>query len=248
MTNLWDDLLGCLDLLELPSAGEPGTGDGRAEQAGTDARGAASAGFEGRNQQLSYHRLFGGQLLAQFVRAASLASPGKTVKSLHVLFPREGRSQEPVRYEVERHLQGSTFAALTIRARQAKGVIATASVSMHALENGLSQQAIDPVPAVPGVERRVELGLIPWETRSAADLDARESALPEFRDRVRRSQPVEPRFVRSKKTGYGAGTSITAADPIPPPAHIAATPMPPPRRRSSCTSVTSIRAPVAATG
>ncbi len=118
MTNLWDDLLGCLDLLELPSAGEPGTGDGRAEQAGTDARGVASAGFEGRNQQLSYHRLFGGQLLAQFVRVASLTSPGKTVKSLHVLSPREGRSQEPVRYEVERHLQGSTFAALTIRARE----------------------------------------------------------------------------------------------------------------------------------
>ncbi len=191
MTNLWDDLLGCLDLLELPSAGEPGTGDGRAEQAGTDARGAASAGFEGRNQQLSYHRLFGGQLLAQFVRAASLASPGKTVKSLHVLFPREGRSQEPVRYEVERHHEGSTFAALTIRARQAKGVIATASVSMHAPEDGLSQQAIDPVPAVPGAEHRVELGLIPWETRSAADLDARESAPSEF-SLWMRTPPVSP--------------------------------------------------------
>ncbi len=188
MTNLWDDLLGCL---ELPSAGEPGTGDGRAEQAGTDARGVASAGFEGRNQQLSYHRLFGGQLLAQFVRVASLTSPGKTVKSLHVLFPREGRSQEPVRYEVERHLPGSTFAALTIRARQAKGVIATASVSMHAPENGLSQQAIDPVPAVPSAERRVELGLIPWETRSAADLDARESAPPEF-SLWMRTPPVSP--------------------------------------------------------
>ena len=42
MADLWDDLLACLDLLELPSVG-----------------------FEGRSQQLSYHRLFGGQLLAQ---------------------------------------------------------------------------------------------------------------------------------------------------------------------------------------
>ena len=41
---------------------------------------------------------------------------------------------------------------------------------------------------------------------------------------------------------------MTVAEPIPPPAHIAATPIPPPRLRSSCTSVTSIRAPVAATG
>ncbi len=121
--------------------------------------------------------MFGGQLLAQFVRAASLTSPGKTVKSLHVLFPQEGQSQEPVRYEVERHHEGSTFAALTIRARQAKGVIATASVSLHAPEDGLSQQAIHPVPAVPGAEHRVELGLLPWETRSAADI-ARDGMLP----------------------------------------------------------------------
>ena len=214
MTNLWDDLLGCLDLLELPSAGEPGTGDGGAEQAGADAREAAPAGFEGRNQQLSYHRLFGGQLLAQVVRAASLTSPGKTVKSLHVLFPREGRSQEPVRYQVERHLQGSTFAALTIRGRQAKGVIATASVSMHAPEDGLSQQAIDPVPAVPGAEHRVELGLIPWETRSAADLDARESAPPEF-SLWMRTPPVSPALACAL-TAYATDLTLigTAVRPL----------------------------------
>ena len=191
MTNLWDDLLGCLDLLELPPAG-----------------------FEGRNQQLSYHRLFGGQLLAQFVRAASLTSPGKTVKSLHVLFPREGRSQEPVRYEVERHHEGSTFAALTIRARQAKGVIATASVSLHAPEDGLSQQAIDPVPAVPGAEHRVELGLLPWETRSAADLDARESAPPEF-SLWMRTPPVSPALACAL-TAYATDLTLigTAVRPL----------------------------------
>ena len=41
---------------------------------------------------------------------------------------------------------------------------------------------------------------------------------------------------------------MTVAEPIPPPAHMAATPIPPPRRRNSCTRVTSILAPVAATG
>jgi hypothetical protein len=41
---------------------------------------------------------------------------------------------------------------------------------------------------------------------------------------------------------------MTVAEPIPPPAHIAATAIPPPRRRNSCTGVTSIRAPVSATG
>jgi acyl-CoA thioesterase II len=55
---------------------------------------------------------------------------------MHVLFPREGRSDEPVRYEAQRHHEGKTFAALTILARQDRGVIATASVSMHTAEEG----------------------------------------------------------------------------------------------------------------
>ena len=202
MTDLWDDLLACLDLLELLPAGE------------ADASEAAPTGFEGRNQQLSYHRLFGGQLLGQFVRAASLTSPGKTVKSLHVLFPREGRSQEPVRYEVERHHEGSTFAALTIRARQTRGVIATASVSMHAAEGGLSRQATDPVPAVPGAEHRVDLGLIPWETRSATDLDSREPAPPEF-SLWMRTPPVSPALACAL-TAYATDLTLigTAVRPL----------------------------------
>jgi acyl-CoA thioesterase-2 len=157
--DLWTGLLACLDLN--PVAGPPGH-------------------FEGPNLRLSYHRLFGGQLLAQFVRVAALTCPEKTVKSLHVLFPREGRSEEQVRYEAQRHHEGKTFAALTILARQDRGVIATASVSMHAAEEGLSQQAVAPVPPVPGAEHRAEMILLPWDTRPDADLDSREPAPPEF--------------------------------------------------------------------
>jgi hypothetical protein len=157
MTDLWPDLLACLGLRVLP--------DGS---------------FEGRNQRLEYHRLFGGQLLGQFVRAASLSCPGKAVTSVHVLFPRAGRREEPVRYEVERHHEGSAFATLAIEARQAAGVIATAAMSMHVHEEGLSQQAISPVRSVLGAEHQVRLDLIPWETRSATDLDARDRGAPEL--------------------------------------------------------------------
>lgn len=156
---MWPDLLSCLDLTSL--AGPP-------------------ACLEGPNLQLRYHRLFGGQLLAQFARAATLTCPEKTVKSLHVLFPREGRSEEQVRYEAERHHEGRAFAALTILAKQARRVIATASVSMHAAEEGPSRQAVAPVPPVPGPEHQVDMNLLPWDTRTDADLDARESAPPEF--------------------------------------------------------------------
>ena len=151
MPDLWPDLLDCLDLRRVqPSV------------------------YEGRNQRLSYHRVFGGQLLAQFVRAASLTCPSKTVKSLHVLFPRAGRTEEPVRYEVTCDHEGGSFATLTVIARQTRGVVATASVSMHAAEDGRAHQSVPDVPALLGPQHRVEIDLLPWETRSAADLDSPE--------------------------------------------------------------------------
>ena len=57
MPDPWTDLLGCLQL--------------RAQNYARSDDQAVSV-FEGANQQLNYHRLFGGQLLGQFIRAASL--------------------------------------------------------------------------------------------------------------------------------------------------------------------------------
>src|SRR5258707_3796037 len=105
MAELWDDLLACLDLGE--PAADPAFGGTAVE--GTAVEGTA---FEGKNLPLDYHRLFGGQLLAQFATAAAASCPGKSVKSLHALFPREGTATEPVRYEVTRHQDGRTFATL----------------------------------------------------------------------------------------------------------------------------------------
>ncbi|WP_106402546.1 acyl-CoA thioesterase [Actinocorallia populi] len=168
--DLWNDLLACLDL-------SPSQADG-------------TSGYEGRNQRLTYHRLFGGQLLAQCVRAASLTCPDKGVKSLHVLFPRAGSADEPVRYEVERHHEGGTFATLAVTARQSRGVIATASVSLHTAEDGRDHQTTAAVPAVPGEEHRVDLDLLPWETRTTADLDSPKPEAPEL-ELWLRSRPLE---------------------------------------------------------
>ena len=214
VTDLWDDLLGCIDLRRLPPAAERGTGDAAPEQPQIANHGAAHVHFEGRNQQLSYRRVFGGQLLAQFVQAASLTCPGKTIKSLHALFPREGQPDEPVRYQVERHHEGRAYATLTILARQTPGVIATASVSMHAGEDGPSHQAISPVPAVPGTDYRVELGLLPWETRSAANLDSPQPAPPEF-SLWMRTPPVSPALA-SALAAYATDLTLigTALRPI----------------------------------
>jgi acyl-CoA thioesterase II len=193
MADLWSDLLACLDLRRLP---------------------AARSAFEGRNQQLSYHRLFGGQMLAQFAQAASLTCPDKAVKSLHVLFPRAGRSQEPVRYEVDCQHEGRTFATLTIAARQAPGVVATASVSMHAAEDGRAHQTVAAVSPVPGAGQRVELDLLPWETRSAAGLDSPQPGQPEF-ELWMRTPPVDPGLAAAL-TAYATDLTLigTALRPV----------------------------------
>lgn len=151
MPDLWTDLLDCLNL---------------APQSSDDA-----GRFTGRNQTLEYHRVFGGQLLGQFVRAACLSTPDKAIKSIHAVFPREGRADEPITYEVTRHHEGRSFATLSIVASQSKGAVATTSISMHAVDDGHDQQFVDSVPTVLGPEHEAKIDLIPWETRSLDSLD-----------------------------------------------------------------------------
>jgi acyl-CoA thioesterase-2 len=136
--------------------------------------------FQGRNQQLEYHRVFGGQLLSQFIRIAAITCPDKAVKSQHSMFAREGRADEPIRYQATRHHEGRSFATVSITARQSRGVVATSSICMHAQETGPERQSVDDVPAVLGSEHQVPLDLIPWETRAAVDLNTTATGPPAF--------------------------------------------------------------------
>jgi acyl-CoA thioesterase len=195
MPEPWSDLLSCLDL-------KPD---------------ASGAGFEARNQALTYHRVFGGQILAQFLRAAALTCPGKQPKSLHVLFPSEGRSEEPIHYEVERQKEGGTFATLAVTARQSAGVIASALVSMSRAEDGPATQSVGPVPAVLPADAEAGLELIPWETRSRADLNARDVHRPEAEIWMRTPE-VDPELA-VPLTAYATdltliGTALRAVDGV----------------------------------
>ncbi len=162
MPDLWTDLLACLDITK------------------TSTRGGDTAEYEGRNQQLEYHRVFGGQLLGQFLRIAALTCPEKAVKSQHAIFTREGRADEPVRYSAVRTHEGRSFATVTITATQSRGVIATASISMHAVEGGREHQEVESVGPVLGPEHILPLDLIPWETRASVDLNSPTTGPPEF--------------------------------------------------------------------
>jgi len=195
VTVLWKDLLACLDLRE----------------------DAAAARYVGENLPLDYHRLFGGQLLAQFVQAARLACPDKGIKSLHALFPRAGQADERVVYDVTRVHEGGTFATLTITARQQKGVLATASVSLHKVEEGPDYQRVVKVPTVPDETHRVTQDLLPWDTRSTDDLDSRDVAPPEY-ELWLRTPEVDPALAPAL-TAYATdltliGTALRAVEGV----------------------------------
>ncbi|WP_019927843.1 acyl-CoA thioesterase II [Nocardia sp. BMG111209] len=159
---MWSDLLASLAVRQV-SASEGG-----------------SAVFEGQNLPLDYHRIYGGQILGQFMQAANAVHPDKSVKSIQTLFAKEGHTSEPVRYEVTTHHAGRAFATVSVVARQTDRVVATASISLHAAEEGPIVQTVPAVPALPSAEHKVEFSLIPWETRATTSLDDPAAGAPEY--------------------------------------------------------------------
>jgi acyl-CoA thioesterase II len=198
MPDLWTDLLACLDL-------SPVAGGGADTPVDT---------YEGANQHLEYHRVFGGQILGQFIQAARLTSPEKSVKSLHCLFPREGRADEPITYQAQPHHEGRTFATLAITAGQSSGVVATAAISMHVAEAGRERQEIDPVPALLGQEHMLTIDMIPWEIRTTDDLNDNAAAPPEF-ELWMRTPDVDPALAPAL-TAYATDLTLigTALRPV----------------------------------
>ena len=147
---------------------------------------------EGENLDLGYHRVFGGQILAQVLVAAAQASPEKSVKSLHSLFPREGDNAAPLRYRVERLQDGRTFGTTRVVASQGEKVIAAALLSLHTDEPGLHRSDAPPVVGPPESAPTVDLAMVPWETRvvGGVDLGVRGAAEPRL-DLWMRTPPLD---------------------------------------------------------
>ena len=131
---------------------------------------------EGQNLDIGYHRVFGGQILAQVIAAAAAASPEKSVKSLHILFPREGDTSKPMRYRVTKLQDGRTFGTTEVVAEQDGKVISAAMLSMHVHEDGLHRSDAPPTVDPPDGAAPVDLGMVPWETRLVGGVDLTERA------------------------------------------------------------------------
>jgi acyl-CoA thioesterase-2 len=87
------------------------------------------------------NRLFGGQVVAQALRAAAeTVDADRPVHSLHSYFIRSGTPDEPVRYEVERLRDGRSFSTRQVVARQSGGAILNLSASFQAGEEEADEQ------------------------------------------------------------------------------------------------------------
>ena len=105
--------------------------------------------FLGTGPNLGWGRIYGGQVVAQALRAASLTvdAPHRP-HSLHAYFVRAGDERQPVLYEVERVRDGRSFTTRQVVAYQAGGAILNLIASFQAEEEGDDVQSVRP-PQVP---------------------------------------------------------------------------------------------------
>jgi acyl-CoA thioesterase-2 len=141
-----------------------------------------------------YHRLFGGQLLAQALVAAGIAAGAdRTARSLHMVFVAEGRPGARVIWSPETVRAGRSFTTVAVKGAQAGRLLATALVSLHVPEAGFEHQS--PAPARGDVDSLRPIppaGAMPCEMRTAGDvhLGSEEVGPPELAVFLRPPRPL----------------------------------------------------------
>ncbi|HYZ99363.1 MAG TPA: acyl-CoA thioesterase domain-containing protein [Acidimicrobiales bacterium] len=95
--------------------------------------------------------VFGGLLLGQSVVAAARSQPGKEVKTVHTVFARAGRVDQPLDIAVDTVHAGRTFASVAVTASQGEPACTRSLVLLHAPEPDVIRHGA-PMPAVPGPE------------------------------------------------------------------------------------------------
>lgn len=96
--------------------------------------------FVAHNNQSNFRKtLFGGQVLAQALKAAALTTD-RTVHSMHAYFLRAGHTDKPVEYRVERIRDGRTVSTRRVEAFQGTELIYSMMSSFHNCESGYAHQ------------------------------------------------------------------------------------------------------------
>lgn len=115
--------------------------------------------------------IFGGQLMAQSIVAAAMGHPGKTVKTLHIIFARSGSTDAPVDIDVDVMHTGRAFGSSTVTIRQGDRLCTRALVLLTADEPDLIRHAVA-APAVDGPDtlpgHTTDIG---WDVRVVGGVD-----------------------------------------------------------------------------
>ena len=99
--------------------------------------------YLGAGPVLGWGRIYGGQVVAQALRAAGLTvDDGLGAQSLHAYFVQAGDERQPVLYEVERVRDSGSFATRQVVAYQARGAVLNLIASFHRPEDSIDLAAI----------------------------------------------------------------------------------------------------------
>ena len=97
--------------------------------------------YLGAGPVLGWGRIYGGQVVAQALRAAGLTvDEHLRAQSLHAYFVQAGDERQPVLYEVDRVRDSGTFATRQVVAYQARGAVQHALPARDAAIRGGSDQ------------------------------------------------------------------------------------------------------------
>ena len=121
--------------------------------------------FVGEGPRYPWGGLYGGQIVAQALRAAAATVEEQFhVHSLHAYFIRRGDHTEPIRFEVDRVRNGRSFVTRHVVARQSVGAILTMSASFQLDEDAPEVQTSMP-PDVPAPDTLRETSWTPMFAR-----------------------------------------------------------------------------------
>lgn len=114
--------------------------------------------------------IYGGQVGAQALRAASLTVPDDRVAhSMHAYFLRAGDASQPIELRVERERDGGRYSGRRVSATQADTVIFSMSCSFSRPKDGAEFQAVQ----LPEVQPPAELETYQLNASRTFDLEAR---------------------------------------------------------------------------
>jgi acyl-CoA thioesterase-2 len=114
--------------------------------------------FRGDSRDIGTPRVFGGQVLAQALLAASQTVEDRMVHSLHAYFLRAGDPDAPIVYSVDRSRDGRSFTARRVVAIQHGRQIFTLAASFQVPQPGVEHQFEMPdVPPPEDLEDEVAL-------------------------------------------------------------------------------------------